>query len=151
MYDGKARKAEARISSLIRKNRVPPISARHLQEAIIGSTVMFASEVTYRGQQSAERSVQRIINRMARSALGVMQSTPIPFLMANAGSMPVIPRLQARQKAFAVRTVASESHEIRRTARRDSPLSKRIRDLAQEQGIQVQGGYEGRIERTRTL
>ena len=136
IYEGKARRAERRISSLIRRNGVPQISVRHLQEAI-GATAMYASEVTYRGQPAMERSIQKVINRMARSKLGVMQSTPIPFLMANAGSMPAAPRLRARQKAFAVRTAASENPEIRGKTTRGGPLSRRIRDLAQEQGIKI--------------
>ena len=116
-----------------------------MQEAIVSSTILYASEVTYRGQATLERSVQRSINRIARSTLGVMQSTPIPFLMENAGSMPAGQRLRARQKAFAVRTVASESAEIRKVGMRRGPLAERIRGLAEEQGIGVAGRPGGKL------
>ena len=46
----KARKAEARLTSFMRRNGVPPLSARHLQKAIVGSTLMYGTEVTWRGQ-----------------------------------------------------------------------------------------------------
>ena len=42
----RARKAEARLASFMRRNGVPPLSARHLQEAIVGSTLMYGSKVT---------------------------------------------------------------------------------------------------------
>ena len=133
---------------MVRRNGVPPISARHLQEAIISSTILYGSEVTYRGQATLEKSVQKSINRTARSTLGVMQSTPVCLLMENAGSMPAAPRLRARQKAFAVRMASSDSAEIRKVAEQRGPVSERIRDLAREQGIGVARGQAGRVERT---
>ena len=45
----RARRAERRLSSSMRRNGVPPLSARHLQ-AIVGSILMYESEVTWRGQ-----------------------------------------------------------------------------------------------------
>ena len=63
--------------------------------------------------------------------------------------MPAGPRLRARQKAFAVRTVASESAEIRKVAKRRGPLAERVRGLAEEQGIGVAGRPGGRVERVR--
>ena len=37
-----------------------PISARHLQEAIVGSTLMYGTEITWRGQRSMEEEKKKI-------------------------------------------------------------------------------------------
>ena len=66
---------------------------------------MYSSEVIYRGQTFLEQETQKVINRMSRVSLGVMRLAVTAFLMANGGSMPAIPRLWARQEAFAARTV----------------------------------------------
>ena len=42
VYEAKVRKAERRITSLVRKNGVPPVSVQHLQEAIVGSVTLYA-------------------------------------------------------------------------------------------------------------
>ena len=96
-----------------------------------------------------ERSVQQCINRMARSTLGVIRSTPVPFLIENAGSMPAGPRLMARQRAFVVRTIASESAEIRMVSEGRGPLAAKVRGLAQELGIGGSGKAGGVLERVR--
>ena len=33
------------------RHGAPPITARHLQKAIVGSTLMYGSEITWRGQK----------------------------------------------------------------------------------------------------
>ena len=48
---GKARTAEGRLRSMVARHGVPPLSARHLQEAIVTSTMMYGAEVTWRGQK----------------------------------------------------------------------------------------------------
>lgn len=82
--------------------------------------------------------------------MGVLPSTPVAFLVENSGSMPAGPRLRARQKAFAVRTAASEVPEIRHTIKKRGALARRLRDPAQQQGVKIQGRAGGRIERTRS-
>ena len=64
--------------------------------------------------------------------------------------MPAIPRLRARQEAFAIRTVSSEVQSIRATASRGGPFADRIRDLAHFQGIGVEHRPGGRLERIST-
>lgn len=65
---------------MVPRHGVPPISARHLQEAIVSSTLIYGSEVTWRGQRGMETSVQKSINRMARATLGALPSTPVASL-----------------------------------------------------------------------
>lgn len=96
-----------------------------------------------------EASIQQTINRMSRTTLGVLPSTTVAFLVENSGSMPAGPRLRARQKAFSVRTAASEVPEIRCTIEGRGALARRLRDLAQQQGVRIQGRSGSRIERIR--
>ena len=86
---------------------VPGSYQPNLQEAIVGSTLMYGSEVTWRGQRLLRDAVQRSINRMSRASLGVLRSTPVSFLQSFGGRMPAEPRLNQRQAAFAARTVCS--------------------------------------------
>ena len=98
-----ARISEKRLSSIVARHGVPPFAARHLQEAIVGSTLMYRSEITWRGQKGMSKAFQRGINRMSRSSLGVLSSIPVAFLQAEGGSTPAVARLDRRQEAFAVR------------------------------------------------
>ena len=42
----RARIAEKRLSSMVARHGVPPLAARHLQEAMAGSTLIYGSEIT---------------------------------------------------------------------------------------------------------
>ena len=108
----RVRKAEARLLSFIRKNSVPPFSATHLQEAIMGSTLMYRVEVTCSSQRIMSDSIPRSINRMTRLSLGVLKSTPVSFLQTMGGSIPTKARLQCRQAYYTERLAGSESAEI---------------------------------------
>ena len=107
------------------------LAARHLQEAIVGSTLMYGSEIAWRGQASMSRAFQRSINRMSRSSLGVLSSTPVTFLQAEGGSLPAKGRLDRRQEAFAIR-LASTTPGPHTSLLRGTPssgLGQRIRGL----------------------
>ena len=54
---------------MVSRHGVPPLAARHLQEAIVGSALMHGSEVVCRGQPSMCRAFQRSINRVSRAKL----------------------------------------------------------------------------------
>ena len=140
----KARRAEARLSSFMRRNGVPPLSARHLQEAIVGSTVMYGTEVTWKGQGFMRDSIQRTINRMSRASLGVLRSTPIPFLEAMGGSMPAEARLQA---CYAGRLAGSESAGIRDITTGDGDLARRLRASVLDDGVQSPARLDTIVER----
>ena len=84
---------------MLTRHGVPPIATRHLQEAIVSSTLMYGSEVTWRVQGKMETTPQKSINRMARAS---------PFNTSRlstggGGSMPATARLDTRQGAFATR------------------------------------------------
>lgn len=81
----------------------PPVSARRLQEAMVGSTLMYGPKITWRGQRGMEEGFQKTPNRMGMATLGVLPSTPIASLEAEGSSMPVRARLDRRQEGFAAR------------------------------------------------
>ena len=122
----RARRAEARLTSFMKRNGVPPLSASHLQEAIVGSTLMYGAEVTWRGQGFMRDSVQLAINRMSRASLGVLRPTPVSFLETVGGSIPAEPRLQFRQACYAGRTASSESRKIRDITAGEGELARRL-------------------------
>ena len=144
----RARKAEARLSSFMRRNGVPPLSARHLQEAIVGSTLMYGSEITWRGQRHMSSSIQRSINRMTRSALGTLKSTPVSFLQASGGSMPAEARLQFRQACYAGRLASSESADIRNITVGDGELAHRLRAALVGSEVPCPARVDNMVERT---
>lgn len=48
-YVNQARQAKARIQRLVKKHGIPPTSARNFQTAVIQGTLLYASELTWRG------------------------------------------------------------------------------------------------------
>ena len=46
----RAKAAGRRLRSILSRHRVPPLSARHIREAIVSSTLMYGPEATWRGQ-----------------------------------------------------------------------------------------------------
>ena len=81
----RARTAEKRLRSIVTRHGVPPITPRHLQGAIVSSTLMYGSEITWKGQRGMETVFRKNINRMARASLGVVQSTQIAFCRRRGG------------------------------------------------------------------
>ena len=59
-----------------------------------------------RGQSGAEGEYQRAINRMARSTLGALRSTPQGILAAESGLTPARALLDRRQASFAYRLLS---------------------------------------------
>ena len=132
----RARTAEGRLRSIVTRHGVPPLSARHLQEAIVGSTMMYGAEVTWRGQVGMSSAFQKGINRMTRATLGVLPSTPVAFLQAEGGSIPAVARLQGRQEAFAIRLAAREE-PADGLLRAGTGLGKRLRDMTKQGTEQI--------------
>ena len=50
--------------------------------------MLYASELTWNGQDKVEKPYQLAINRMARATLGAHQSTPRGIIMAESGFTP---------------------------------------------------------------
>lgn len=103
----RARAAEKILSSLVTRHGVPSIAARHLKDAIVGSTLMYGAEVTWRGQVGMRKTFQKSINRMTRASLGALPSTLVTFLQTEGGSLPALARLEKRQGDFAIRLASA--------------------------------------------
>ena len=98
---GKTRQKEARLRQIVNQYGLPPASARNLQAAIVQGTMLYASELTWNGQDKVEGPYQLAINRMARATLGVHQSTPRGIIMAESGVTPARALLDHRRARFA--------------------------------------------------
>ena len=66
----KTRQAEARLRRIVNKYGVPPAAARNLLTSIVQGTMLYAAELTWRGQKGVEKKHQTAINRLGRSTLG---------------------------------------------------------------------------------
>lgn len=75
---------------MVNKYGAPPKSTRNLQEAIVSSTLMYRSELTWRGQRSMHTRFQKTVNRMSTATLSVLPSTPMAFLSTEGGQMPTV-------------------------------------------------------------
>ena len=109
--------------------RGSPLAARHLQEAIVGSTLMYGSEIAWRGRRVLGRAFQKNINRMSRSSLGVLSSTPVAFLQAEGGSTPAVARLDRRQEAFAIKLASTTTGPHTGLIRATTGLGRRLGEM----------------------
>ena len=139
---GKTREAEAMLRRMVNHYSVPLASARNLQAAIMQGTMLYASELTWNGKKGVEDQYQLAINRMARSKLGVYQSTPRSIVMAESGLTPARALLDHRRARFAQRFLARPQggqgpEEI---FKRESTLTARLR-------VEARVGREGRAEK----
>jgi ribonuclease HI len=127
---GKTRQAEAKIRRIVSQYGVPPASARNLLMSLVQGTMLYASELTWKGQKGVEGEYQRAINRMARSTLGSFRSTPQGILAAESGLTPARALLNHRQAMFSHRLIARPKdgggpEEI--LTREGAELSQRLR------------------------
>jgi len=93
----RAKAASARLKGLVGQNGIPPSSARNLQTAIIQSTMIYASELTWTGKGPMEREYQLAINQMARNTLGCLPSIPLGALIRESNLTPVASLLNHRR------------------------------------------------------
>jgi len=102
----RAKAAAARLQGLVGRNGIPPSSARNLQLAIIQSTMMYVSELTWTGKGPMENEYQLAINQMARQTLGCLPSTPLGALMRESNLTPAAALLNHRQAQYTHRLLA---------------------------------------------
>jgi ribonuclease HI len=68
--------------------------------------MLYASELTWKGQKSMANEYQLAINRMARATLGALPSTPLGALIAESALTPATHLLDYRQAKYAQRLLA---------------------------------------------
>ena len=140
----RARAAERRLRSLVGKFGTPPATARTLQTAIIQSTMLYGAELTWDGKRTHAQQYQLAINRMARSTLGALPSTPLGALINESALTPAEPLLDYRQARFAQRVLSapegSGTEDI--LQRRGTALTERLRTATHlREGDDVEAGY----------
>ena len=151
---GKTRQAEAMLRQMVNYYGVPLASARNLQAAIMQGTMLFASELTWNGKKGAEDQHELAISRMARSKLGVYQSTPRGIVMAESGSTPARALLDHRRARFAQQFLARpQGDQGPEIFKRESTPTARLRvkarvereGIAEKQEWDVGRRFGGRI------
>jgi len=146
----RARAAERRLRSLVGKFGTPPATARTLQTAIIQSTMLYGAELPWDGKKTHAQQYQLGINRMARSALGVLPSTPLGALINESAPTPAEHLLDYRQARFAQRVLSapegSGTEDIIR--RRGTALAERLRTATHlgegDDDVEAGHGEEGK-------
>ena len=94
--------------------------------------MLYASELTRNGRDKVEGQYQLAINRMARSTLGVHQSTPRGIVMAESGFTLARALLDHRRARFAQRLYAKPQggRGLEEVLERESTLTARLREAA---------------------
>lgn len=101
----------------------------------MGSTLMYGSEIAWRGQADMRKTFQKSISRMSRSSLGVLPPTPVAFLQAEGGSVPAEARLDRRQEAFVIRLASAAPGPRASLLGASSGLGRRLREMTGLDGV----------------
>ena len=104
-----ARGALNRVASLSRSNGGLPINLmRRVVVAAVTSVALYGSEVWWRGQQDRVTKLQLLLNSQARAITGLLRSTPLVFLQAQACLPCAKDLLDHRQSRYAVRALGAK-------------------------------------------
>lgn len=107
----RARTAEIQIKGLTRTYGLVPGLVRRIQLATVQSTALYGAELWWKGQKNHGETIQKLINRQARSITGMYPSTPIHPLFCEAGLIPASTILDYRQRLYAYRLLKlSDKH-----------------------------------------
>lgn len=103
-----ARGALHRVASLSRSNGGLPINLmRRVVVTAVTSVALYGSEVWWRGQQDRVNKLQLLLNSQARAITGLLRSTPLVFLQAQACLPCAKDLLDHRQTRYAVRALGA--------------------------------------------
>lgn len=97
MYLGKARKAEARLRSIVNRKALALGLARKIQIAAVQAFSLFGVELWWGGQKPWMQKYQLLINRYGRKDTGMFRSAPTGVVVKEADLRPAIPLLNNRQ------------------------------------------------------
>ena len=84
----RAKRADKAVQKMVGKYGIPPASARNLQQALVHGTLLYATELTWKGTKNEEREVQILMNQMGRASLGVRKSTPVGIVTTESALAP---------------------------------------------------------------
>ncbi|KAI5785453.1 hypothetical protein FPQ18DRAFT_309375 [Pyronema domesticum] len=131
--------------SPVGKFGVPPASARNIQIAIIQSTLLYESELSWTGAAPETKDYQLAITRMPRGTTGAFKSTPLGALLAESGLTPAVPLLDHRQSRYTQR-ILRQPEETRGAkevllATQNSALSQQIKKMSHLNGDRMEKTY----------
>lgn len=102
-----------------------PGLVRRIQLAVVQSTALYGAELWWKGQKNHEKTIQKLLNRQARSITGMYPSTPIHPLLCEAGLVPASTLLNDRQRRYAYRLLSLPDQHL---AKNILPISLRKGD-----------------------
>ena len=102
----RARNGEIQIKGLTQSHGLVPGLVRRIQLAVVQSTALYGAELWWKGQKNHGQTIQKLLNRQARSITGMYPSTPLHPLLCEAGLVPASTLLNHRQRQYAGRLLS---------------------------------------------
>jgi len=84
----KARRAQKRVGSLMRKKGLSPEGCQRIQIATVQAVALYGAELWWKEQTNRAQEVQKILNEQGRRVTGCFRTTPQGALMNDAGLGP---------------------------------------------------------------
>jgi len=105
--------AEARLQTLTKTYGVVPASVRAVKVACVQVVALYGSELWWDPSEAGRRDdLQLLLNRQARSILGVLPTMPWGSLMRDSGLTPAPLILESRQQRFTARLANACSNKL---------------------------------------
>jgi len=109
-----ARAADARLRTLTKTYSVVPESVRAVQVACVQAVALYGSDLWWDPSEVGRRdNLQLLLNRHAKSILGVLLTTPQGALMRKSGLTPAPVILDSRQQRFAAGLANARSSKLK--------------------------------------
>ena len=139
VYLQKAKKAEARLRSIVSAKGLSPGLVRKVQIAAVQSIATYGAELWWKNQKTWEQEFQKLINRQARTITGMFRTSPIGVTVKEAGLLPTGSILNNRQRCYALRLLSlPEDNKLREIL----PETFRDGDAHAQPGEQEQSNWD---------
>jgi ribonuclease HI len=99
----RARRAQARVRSLMVKKGLSPEGCQRIQIAALQAVALYGAELWWKGQKNKAQEVQKILNEQGRRVTGCFGTTPQGALMNDAGLRPANALLNNRVRRYKMR------------------------------------------------
>ena len=127
----RARTAEILIKGLTKTYGLVPGLVRRIQLSVVQSMALYGAELWWKSRKNHERTIQQMLNRQARSIIGMYPSTLLHPLLCEAGLIPASTLLDYRQRSYAYRLLyLPDQHP----AKEILPASLRVGDISFQPG-----------------
>jgi len=99
----KARRAQARVKSLMAKKGLSLEGCKRIQVAAVQAVALYWSELWWHGQENRAQEVQKLLNEQGRRVTGCFRTTPQGASMNDAGLRPAKGLLNNRARRYKLR------------------------------------------------